>query len=208
MNQTVREKEKELNRIEKAKQNPLKILGLDSNPNRQEIKDSYHRLSRLVHPDRNDGLDRFKSFFIKISKSYQLMTDEKMRLKIIRANKKDDIDFFESLWLPSKVIEMNPDPSTKPKVKRNLEYKLCQALCVYNQNELAIHQSLKKALRNRSQDLEVLIKIDGAEHTNKKCKSKADKHQKGLRQRAIQKKNAINRIKNHGFSFTNKIEIK
>ena len=51
------------------------------------------------------------------------------------------------------------------------------------------------------------ISMTGAEHTKNKSKSKANKHQKGLKQRVIQKKNAERRIKNHHFSFTDKISI-
>ena len=50
--------------------------------------------------------------------------------------------------------------------------------------------------------------MDGAEHRKNKSKSKSDKHQKGLKQRVIQKKNAERRIINHNFSFTNNISIK
>ena len=38
-----------------------------------------------------------------------------------------------------------------------------------------------------------------------KCKSKSDKHQKGLQQRVTQRKNAESRIVNHNYSFTNKV---
>ena len=49
--------------------------------------------------------------------------------------------------------------------------------------------------------------MTGAEHRKNKCNSKKDKHQKGLRQRVIQRNNAERRIINHQFSFTRKIAI-
>ena len=51
------------------------------------------------------------------------------------------------------------------------------------------------------------ISMTGAEHRKNKSKSKRDKHQKGLKQRVVQKRNAERRIVNHHFSFTNKIDI-
>ena len=66
---------------------------------------------------------------------------------------------------------------------------------------------LKNNIQKEHYQVNVNIAIDGAEHTKNKSKSKSDKHQKGLKQRATQKKNAHSRIKNHSFSFTDKVTI-
>jgi hypothetical protein len=51
------------------------------------------------------------------------------------------------------------------------------------------------------------IAMRGAEHRKNKSRSKKDKHQKGLKQRVVQRKNAERRIKNHKFAFTDNISI-
>ena len=51
------------------------------------------------------------------------------------------------------------------------------------------------------------IYMTGAEHRKNKSRSKKDKHQKGLKQRVIQRKNAERRIVKHQFSFTDNISI-
>ena len=60
-------------------------------------------------------------------------------------------------------------------------------------------------VQNEKINVAVNIAIDGAEHTKNKCKSKSDKHQKGLKQRVVQKKNAEHRKINHDYSFTSKV---
>jgi hypothetical protein len=47
-----------------------------------------------------------------------------------------------------------------------------------------------------------LIATDGAAHTTHQTAAKRDKHHKGLRQRAVARRNAERRLRMHGFSFS------
>lgn len=50
------------------------------------------------------------------------------------------------------------------------------------------------------------IAVDGAAHTKNIRPSTSDKHAKGIRQRVIQRRNAIRRFKKYGFSFNGNVK--
>lgn len=83
-------------------------------------------------------------------------------------------------------------------------YEDLTTIVVYKQQEIITYcnniQKDKISIKSK-------IAMRGAEHRKNRSKSKSDKHQKGLKQRVTQKKNAEQRIINHQFAFTSNIEI-
>ena len=55
-----------------------KILELQEDCSKNIIKKQYHRLSKIYHPDKNNGDDEY---FKKIQESYDILSDDKKRKK-------------------------------------------------------------------------------------------------------------------------------
>ena len=96
---------------------------------------------------------------------------------------------------------LNDPQDPRDPLKRTVGEQAAETRLVkWNAGALSI---MKNRLSRERIKVSVNIAIDGAAHTKNKCKSKSDKHAKGLRQRATQRKNAEKRIKTHQFAFTN-----
>lgn len=61
-----------------------KILGLDKNASREDIKKAYHRLAHIHHPDKKSDEDA--SDYIKIREAFETLADE------IRRKESDEKD--------------------------------------------------------------------------------------------------------------------
>jgi DnaJ-class molecular chaperone len=65
-----------------------KILEVNKNSSKSEIKKAYHRLARIYHPDRNKGNDiKFK----ELSKAYEILSDDQEKKSY---DTSDDLNFF------------------------------------------------------------------------------------------------------------------
>ena len=205
--------ERELSRIAKVSRveypNPLLVLGLgdffrdgknacDTAAQEVQIKTQYRRLVRLIHPDKSYDTARFGDAFNVVNNAYKALHDKEKRKICIRALSADEnLDIIYA-------IEKEEDVRTK-------ETKAAAPPCsvgetrmvVWNQRSLVVKEF--NNTQNEKEKVIVNIAIDGAEHTKNKCKSKSDKHQKGLKQRVVQRKNAENRVINHDFSFSDKV---
>lgn len=60
--------------------NPYNVLQLDVDANEEDIKGRYRKLSTMVHPDKNLGVENAKDAFDEVKKAYNLMKDEEQRL--------------------------------------------------------------------------------------------------------------------------------
>ena len=52
-----------------------KILGLNRNAGKDEIKKAYRKLARKYHPDVNQGDDSAKKKFQQVQKAYDVLND-------------------------------------------------------------------------------------------------------------------------------------
>ena len=204
--------ERELNRISKIVKfeyyNPLMVLNLmnifdgkDIQNNQEEqikqIKKSYKTIVRLIHPDKAWNVDRFCEAFNVVNISYKILLEDDKRDICINALQNEEL--LEKIY---KYKEENNEQDNNE--HENNKNKInTQSLVIWNPSTIVLKQS--NNTQNEKIKVTVNIAIDGAEHTKNKCKSKSDKHQKGLKQRVTQKKNAENRIINHDYSFTNKV---
>lgn len=182
--------EREYNRIEKIirkpKYNPINIFSSDKNITKNEIKKKYYKISLLLHPDKSFDNDRFTRLFTIVTEKYKILMnkpEKKIKEKII----KQKIDIIKN--------KKNNNEYTISKDLRLVVYKPQEIVKYYNNTQ------------NENYKIISTISMTGAEHRKNKCNSKKDKHQKGLRQRVIQRNNAERRIINHQFSFTRKIAI-
>ena len=65
---------KVLNYIKEDLEN-LKILGLDTGANKQEIKKAHKTLVKHCHPDQNPDLEHGNYIFTKINEAYKALKD-------------------------------------------------------------------------------------------------------------------------------------
>jgi curved DNA-binding protein len=56
-----------------------KILGVDRNANKEEIKRAYRKLALKTHPDRNPGDSKAEEKFKEINEAYQVLSDPEKR---------------------------------------------------------------------------------------------------------------------------------
>ena len=56
-----------------------KILGVQENASKEEIKKAYRKLSLQNHPDRNNNSEESKKKFQKISQAYETLADDQKR---------------------------------------------------------------------------------------------------------------------------------
>ena len=194
----IRSIEKEMNRIEKVSRrtdfNPVNILDLTIPFGDDDIKSQYRKIVRLIHPDKNDNNTRFCKAFTIVNDSYLILLNPQKKSLCIKSIKLKQSDLLKKLFKK----EEQPKYPVNDDNQRQIVLWDPQILSTY---------VLKNNIQKEQYKVNVNIAIDGAEHTKNKSKSKSDKHQKGLKQRATQKKNAHTRIKNHSFSFTDKVTI-
>ena len=191
--------EKEMSRIEKVSRkidfNPVDILDLTLPFGDDDIKSHYRKIVRLIHPDKNDNNSRFCQAFTIVNDSYGILLNPQKKSLCIKSIKLKQSDLLKKLFQK----EEQPQGSVNhDNNQRQIVLWDPQILSTY---------VLKNNIQKEQYKVNVNIAIDGSEHTKNKSKSKSDKHQKGLKQRATQKKNAHARIKNHSFSFTDKVTI-
>ncbi len=192
-------KEKEVNRIEKIiridNYNPISIFELTVPFNEKDLRKKYFTIIRLIHPDKNVSNNRFNKIFNIVNENYKILSDRTSKdicIKSLRLKKKDILKQLKqtNINIPNvKIDETNE-----------------RQIVLFNPMVLSTHV-IKNNIQKNKYKINSTIAINGAEHTKNKSKSKSDKHQKGLKQRKVQKNNAENRIINHKFSFTNNISI-
>ena len=192
-------KEKEVNRIEKIiridNYNPISIFELTVPFNEKDLRKKYFTIIRLIHPDKNVSNNRFNKIFNIVNENYKILSDRTSKdicIKSLRLKKKDIL----------KQLKKTNINVTNLKIDETNE----RQIVLFNPMVLSTHV-IKNNIQKNKYKIKSTIAINGAEHTKNKSKSKSDKHQKGLKQRKVQKNNAENRIINHKFSFTNNISI-
>jgi len=213
MNERVLLVERELNRISKIVKleyyNPLMVLNLmnifdgkDIQNDQEEqiklIKKNYKIIVRLIHPDKAWNVKRFCEAFNSVNIAYKILLEDDKRTICIKALQNEEL-----LVQIFKNEPENKDQEMNKNNDKNKKEMNSQSLVIWEPRAIVLKQY--NNIQNEKINVTVNIAIDGAEHTKNKCKSKSDKHQKGLKQRVVQKKNAENRIINHDYSFTSKV---
>ena len=197
--------EREMNRIEKVcrmtNHNPIDILNLQLPFTVQDIVGHYRQIVRLIHPDKNNNIDRFKQVFVVVNDSYKFLLEPNKKSICIRSKKLKKSDMLKELYKCDFLQK-----KTKPKKAKIQEENTDRRMVLWDPSILST-QIFQDKIKDNKVKVNVDIAMDGAAHTKNKCKSKLGKHQKGLRQRKIQQRNANRRYKKHGFTFSNKISI-
>ncbi|MBS5794722.1 MAG: DnaJ domain-containing protein [Clostridiales bacterium] len=65
-------------------ENYYKILGVSENLTNEELKKVYRKLAKKYHPDANVGNTQAEEMFKKVSKAYEVLSDETSRAKYDR----------------------------------------------------------------------------------------------------------------------------
>ncbi len=213
MNERILIVERELNRISKIVKleyyNPLMVLNLmnifdgkeiqnDQEEQIKQIKKNYKIIVRLIHPDKAWNVKRFCEAFNSVNIAYKILLEDDKRTLCIKALQNEE--------LLVQIFKNEPENNEQEMNKNNDKNKKeinSQSLVIWEPRAIVLKQY--NNIQNEKINVTVNIAIDGAEHTKNKCKSKSDKHQKGLKQRVVQKKNAEHRIINHDYSFTSKV---
>lgn len=65
-------------------ENYYKILGVSENVTNEELKKVYRKLAKKYHPDANVGNLQAEEMFKKVSKAYEVLSDETSRAKYDR----------------------------------------------------------------------------------------------------------------------------
>ena len=75
-----------------------KILGIQKNATKKEIKKAYRRLALKWHPDKNSGPNKksAEEKFKSISEAYQILSDPQKRKDYDNPYKNTDFDFFSN----------------------------------------------------------------------------------------------------------------
>lgn len=55
---------------------PFEILGVSSTASKSEVKKAYHKLSKVLHPDKETGDEKA---FVLLTKAYKALSDDKAR---------------------------------------------------------------------------------------------------------------------------------
>ena len=162
----------------------------------KQIKKNYKIIVRQIHPDKAWNIGRFCEAFNSVNIAYKILLEDDKRTLCIKALQNEEllVQIFK-----------NEEPEINKNNDKNKNKKDINSLSLVIWEPRAIVLKQYNNVQNEKINVAVNIAIDGAEHTKNKCKSKSDKHQKGLKQRVVQKKNAENRIINHDYSFTSKV---
>ncbi len=59
-----------------------KILGVERNANKDEIKRAYRKLALKTHPDRNPGNSKAEERFKEINEAYQVLSDSRKTIAL------------------------------------------------------------------------------------------------------------------------------
>jgi DnaJ-class molecular chaperone len=70
---------------------PYKVLEIDKNASKEEIKKAYHRLARKYHPDRNNTTENEEKFK-KINEAYFILNNGGSKNQAFGGNYGDDVD--------------------------------------------------------------------------------------------------------------------
>ena len=65
-----------------AKFEPYKVLEANRRDSIQDIRQSYKRLAREYHPDKNGGDREAEARFIEITRAYELLSDPERRKQV------------------------------------------------------------------------------------------------------------------------------
>jgi len=188
-----------INRIVRTQDyNPVDVLQLSIPFTTRDVKVAYVRIVRIIHPDKNWNLDRFCQAFDVVNGCYQTLLDAEKQAVCVSCKKTSrNLTRLKAIYRTDPL----PDGATVGSVEEgSTETRLVK----WHAGALVV---TKNNLSREQIKVSVNIATDGAAHTKNKCKSKSDKHAKGLRQRATQRKNAEKRIENHQFAFTNKVTL-
>jgi len=197
----VRETEREWRRVDrivsKSNYNPLDIFCLQRDFVKRDIRMAYYKIARLLHPDKCVNNERFCRMFTIVNDNYRLLMNPQKRAVCCKARKMKRSDILKKLFTSDSCnsVDNNSGIDTVNEDLRIVVWKPLEIIEYNNNVQLESYKIVSK------------IAMRGAEHRKNKSKSKRDKHQKGLKQRVIQKRNAERRIVNHHFSFTNNIDI-
>ncbi|AGF85458.1 hypothetical protein QJ854_gp324 [Moumouvirus goulette] len=85
--------------------NYYKILGLNKNASKKEIKNSYKKLVLKYHPDKNKNIDT-SNIFQKIIEAYEVLSDENKRKEYDNFMYCENNTFFNLDYYYETIIEM------------------------------------------------------------------------------------------------------
>ena len=99
--------------------NPYNVLQLDIDANEEDVKTRYKKLSTLVHPDKNLGVDNAKDAFDEVKKAYNLLKDEeKVRPPLVLA---DYASLFILTRLPPANVHQGPRGERQAEGQRGVQ---------------------------------------------------------------------------------------
>lgn len=71
-----------------------KLLEVQPNSSKQEIKKAYRKLSMKYHPDKNPGDEDAADYYKKINRAYEVLSNEETR-EVYDAGGEDNLERFE-----------------------------------------------------------------------------------------------------------------
>ena len=71
-----------------------KLLEIQPNSSKQEIKKAYRRLSMKYHPDKNPGDEEAADYYKKINRAYEVLSNDETR-EVYDAGGEDNLERFE-----------------------------------------------------------------------------------------------------------------
>lgn len=145
--------------------NPYKILGLDNNASKDDIKKAYRNLSKKHHPDINGGDD---TKFKKISDAYKILTDpkaksayEEEKMRQTHRNNPFGRGFYQSNG------PQNVDDILREFMKAN----------GFGNPEMRYHTKIKKKIHGRPINVKVFLNLEDAFH-GKVIEIKIDRYER------------------------------
>ncbi len=109
-----------------------KVLGIDRNASKEEIKKAYRRLARLYHPDRNPDPSAEEKFK-EINEAYHVLSDEEKKSeydRILRSGDENKFrDFLEYIQeFIESIVKGEREKAKKPKRGQDIRLKLYLSL--------------------------------------------------------------------------------
>jgi len=74
--------------------NLYNTLDVHPNASKSEIKKAYRKLSKKYHPERNPGDEEANDKYVKITRAYEVLTDEEKR-HVYDHGGEDDLERYE-----------------------------------------------------------------------------------------------------------------
>lgn len=187
--------------VEKEGYNPIDIFCLDVPFSRTDLRKAYHKIARLLHPDKSWNNERFCRIFTIVNDNYKLLLEPEKKRICIREKSAKKAKAKKDLM---KLLYGNL--RSEKKITDNSSDSICEDLrsIIWKPLEIIKYEN---NIQKRNIKIVSNISMTGAEYRKNKSKGKKDKHQKGLKQRVTQRKNTERRIVNHQFSFTDNISI-